>query len=293
LVAEPMNEIRVSIESVKVVGRHRRDLGDIEALAKSIADVGLINPITLTPDSVLIAGERRLAAARSLGWADIAARVVDSLADAATRLRIERDENTERKEMLVSERVALAKALEALESDRIAEKQHADRVRAGRIRQGSISARCSEEQRAEPAREVAARAVELASSTYYKARKVVEAAEDPTLSPEQGNIARTAMADMDATGNVAGNYEKVRNMRASTLGSPQPTRIHSAGQQRKAISVADTAMSGICHGLKQITELHPDITREEAARWLDGLSKSRQVIESLIKQLRERINART
>jgi ParB-like chromosome segregation protein Spo0J len=43
--------------------RHRRDLGDIDSLARSIAEVGLLHPIVVRADGVLIAGQRRLAAA--------------------------------------------------------------------------------------------------------------------------------------------------------------------------------------------------------------------------------------
>jgi excisionase family DNA binding protein len=49
---------------------HRRDLGDIEGLAASIAALGLLHPIVVRPDGRLIAGKRRLRAAKLLGWAD-------------------------------------------------------------------------------------------------------------------------------------------------------------------------------------------------------------------------------
>ena len=40
---------------------HRRDMGDIEAPARSMADLGLLQPIVIRPDDRLIAGHRRLA----------------------------------------------------------------------------------------------------------------------------------------------------------------------------------------------------------------------------------------
>ena len=50
-----------------IVGtRHRRDMGDLASLSRSIADVGLLHPIVVTPDSRLIAGERRLRACTSM-----------------------------------------------------------------------------------------------------------------------------------------------------------------------------------------------------------------------------------
>ena len=63
------------IASITIGDRHRRDMGDLRALASSIADVGLLHPIVVTPDGMLIAGERRLAACKLLGWTEIPATV--------------------------------------------------------------------------------------------------------------------------------------------------------------------------------------------------------------------------
>jgi ParB family transcriptional regulator, chromosome partitioning protein len=57
--------------------RHRRDLGDIDSLARSIAEIGLLHPIVIRPDGVLIAGERRLAACKALGWSEIPVRIME------------------------------------------------------------------------------------------------------------------------------------------------------------------------------------------------------------------------
>jgi ParB family transcriptional regulator, chromosome partitioning protein len=42
--------------------RHRRDLGDIAGLATSIAEIGLLNPITVDENERMVPGARRLAA---------------------------------------------------------------------------------------------------------------------------------------------------------------------------------------------------------------------------------------
>ncbi len=54
------------IDDVTVGARVRRDLGDVAGLAASIAEVGLLHPIVVTPDKRLIAGERRIEACRVL-----------------------------------------------------------------------------------------------------------------------------------------------------------------------------------------------------------------------------------
>lgn len=280
------------IEVIKVAGRYRRDLGDIEALAKSITAVGLINPITVTSDGQLIAGQRRLEACRLLGDDLIPVMIADDLEAAVARLIAERDENTERKEMTISERVALAKALEALETPRAAQRQHEARVRAGKIRQGTLDpASVSPETDAGRASEIAGRAVGMSPTTYYKASKVVDAASDPAADADARQVASAALADMDATGNVAGNFEKVQKVRDARLGQIQRTVIADLKKQRHALNGAVASLCGISIGLKRIGDLHPDITNEEAAQWVGDLSETRRVIEQIIKRLKERTNA--
>ena len=57
--------------------RQRSDLKNIDELADSIEQVGLINPITIDPDNYLIAGERRLTACKMLGWVEIPVHTID------------------------------------------------------------------------------------------------------------------------------------------------------------------------------------------------------------------------
>jgi hypothetical protein len=47
---------------IKVGNRHRKDFGDIDGLARSIDQEGLLQPIAITPADELIAGERRIRA---------------------------------------------------------------------------------------------------------------------------------------------------------------------------------------------------------------------------------------
>jgi len=279
-----MTEVKVYVESIRVEGRHRKDLGDIEQLAKSIQADGLINAITITPDNRLLAGERRLAAFRLLGRSTIEARIVDTLDDAAARLRIERDENTERKAMAPSELVALGLALEAMERPRAAARQAHGRTAPGRNASGL-------ETESVATRDIVASAIGMSASSYERAKTVVAAARDQTLSESERRIAREALADMDATGVITPNYDRVKSGLVARTGSLKKTQIESPTRQRRAISSAEVALSGICHALGQIQELHPEVTSEEAARWVGSLSESRRVLTVLINILKERTNA--
>ena len=86
-------------------------MGDIGRLAASMEELGLLQPIVVTPDGTLIAGERRLRAALRLGWTHISISVVDI--DAI--VRGEFAENAHRKDFTLSETVAIKRALEPIE----------------------------------------------------------------------------------------------------------------------------------------------------------------------------------
>jgi len=286
-----MTEIKLAVDAVRVEGRHRKDLGDIAALAASIERDGLLHAIAVTPDYRLLAGERRLAAVRSLGRTEIDARIIDTFDDAVAHLRMERDENVERKAMTPSELVALGRTLEVLERAKAVARrtQAAGAPRGEKV--SSVQPTGRDESAGRETRDVVGAALGISGTTYMRAKKVVEAADDRTLPTEDQKIAREALADMDATGKVSGAYERVVNREQARTGAPKITTIGSAVAQRRALSTAETALSGICYGLRQITSLHPDITKEEAAQWVDGLSESRRVLEALIKRLKERTNA--
>jgi ParB family transcriptional regulator, chromosome partitioning protein len=75
--------------------RQRRELTGIEELAESIHRIGLINPIVITEDGVLVAGERRLTACRSLGWTSIPVQFTSDLSEYELHC-IELEENIKR-----------------------------------------------------------------------------------------------------------------------------------------------------------------------------------------------------
>lgn len=75
--------------------RQRRVLTGIEELAESLKRVGQINPIVITRDGVLVAGERRLTAAKMIGWTDVMVQFVEEL-DEYELAVIELEENIKR-----------------------------------------------------------------------------------------------------------------------------------------------------------------------------------------------------
>lgn len=75
--------------------RQRRELTNIDELVESIRNVGLINPIVITDEAVLVAGMRRLTACTQLGWTHIPSQYTSDL-DPITLQIIELEENVKR-----------------------------------------------------------------------------------------------------------------------------------------------------------------------------------------------------
>ncbi len=95
--------MQIPIEDIAVKKRVRVDLGDIEALAESLRRYGQISPILVDKKNRLIAGHRRLEAARRLGWRTIGVTVVEAHEE-LLRLELEVEENLQRRDFSADEK---------------------------------------------------------------------------------------------------------------------------------------------------------------------------------------------
>ncbi len=94
---KPLPAFEVLTSSIIVGERARTDFGDIDDLASSIQANGLIQPIVVTSDHRLVAGERRLRAHRKLGWEYIKVIYIEVL-DEGHRTILEATENLIRRD---------------------------------------------------------------------------------------------------------------------------------------------------------------------------------------------------
>lgn len=94
--------VKVKISDIKVKSRIREEIGDLGKLSKSMEKYGLINPVTITERHELVAGFRRLEAARKLGWESIDCHIVPQR-NKKDKLQMEADENTTRKDFTPDE----------------------------------------------------------------------------------------------------------------------------------------------------------------------------------------------
>ena len=103
----------IPISQIKIKKRVRKDLGNLDDLKESLKLYGLMNPITVNKRFELIAGERRLQAAKQLGWTNINVNIIDNLTE-IEQLEMELEENNQRKEFTDEELMQGYKRLERL-----------------------------------------------------------------------------------------------------------------------------------------------------------------------------------
>lgn len=204
-----MDANRRPIASIVVGERRREDMGDIDALARSLEQYGLIQPIVIDDAGMLVAGGRRLAAAQSLGWTHIDCRPFGTLSE-VERQEIELEENLQRKDLTPYERsktlVRLAEA--AAEVDRasfVATRN--ETPKEGRPDQPGSLRRVGERVNVDPA-------------TIIKAQQHVAAVEEHALPPE------TAQA-------VAIDYAKAVEAEPELRGRPVAPVVDFYRQQRE------------------------------------------------------------
>jgi ParB family chromosome partitioning protein len=94
--------MQIPIKDIQLKKRIRRDMGDSETLAESLKRYGQISPIVISKKNVLIAGGRRLEAAKHLGWRTINAIVLENT-DEISRLELEVEENIQRRDFNMEE----------------------------------------------------------------------------------------------------------------------------------------------------------------------------------------------
>jgi len=183
--------VKVPIDQIQISGRYRKNLGDLAPLVSSVQAIGLLQPVVVDSENRLIAGQRRIEAAKMLGWTEIEAVVAADLNDALRLLVAQRDENTCRKDFTPSEAVALGTDLETEERKAAKVRKHTRGSRGGKLPPPKT-------------RDRVATAVGMRAKTYEKAKAVVAAAQE---DPERFG---PLVEEMDDTGKVDRAYSKVR-----------------------------------------------------------------------------------
>lgn len=186
---QPTRLLEFALSEISVERRIRRSIGPIDDLVASIAEVGLLQPLVLTPAGRLVSGERRLEALRRLGVKRAMCAIAETLPDAWALVAAEVQENTCRKPFSPS---AAARAAEELLPFASA---------AARSRQeGSDEHENPDSGGSGRALDHVAKIVGMSLNTVQRAIQVIEAArEDPATYQD-------LVQRMDAAGKVNGAY---------------------------------------------------------------------------------------
>ncbi len=186
------------VAAITVADRVRDTVGDLHELKDSMHERGLINPVTIREDGTLIAGERRLTAARELGWTEIACHVwSDQSADEL--LAIEIEENTCRAPLTqVEAEKAWQRYREAYKS----------LVRPAHRPSGEEVCSTSTVNNAK-ASELAAKAVGYGRATLERVQEVRETAEDEAQPESVRQVAQQEYAKLSSVTNTRRRGEGV------------------------------------------------------------------------------------
>lgn len=264
----------VDIDKIEMGQRFRSDLGDLQPLIDSIEEVGLIHPVVITDSFELVAGQRRIEALRKLGHEQVECRVLPL--SPAEMLRAEHDENEVRKAFTPTERVAIARRLEAEVARQAKERQAHGQTAPGR--------NASETVTEAPTREIVGKAVGWSGPTYQRAKAVVAAAEE---DPDRfGDLAE----QMDKTGNVAGTFKEVQERKGATRPkpvSPPKPRLMPIAPGGQIVQNVTNSLHAAVTALDKINI--DGATREEVAGWIGDLEDPLRQIRKTIRTWKERV----
>jgi len=119
-----------AIDRIVETRSYRTELGDLSELRASIETLGLLCPIVITVDGVLISGRRRLAVMRELGRTTVPVWVAAGVSDELRTLLAIQDDNLLHKEFTTTEKAALYEEYKAVLAEENARRQAATRFGA-------------------------------------------------------------------------------------------------------------------------------------------------------------------
>lgn len=207
-------ELERQVDSIIVGVRHRQHPGEgIEPLMASIKKLGLLQPVTITPDGVLVCGARRLEAVKRLGWRTLKVWVRSGISDQLNRLLAQNDENEQRKPLSPLEQAALFRELKELMREDGKRRQEASRFGAESESGEEDGAAAAAAPRGEgDTRRQAAQAVTgKASYNMLEQISAIErVAADRSLPDTVRKIAESALEDIQNGGDVKPAYFTVQ-----------------------------------------------------------------------------------
>jgi len=246
---EPGDLVEINISDIAIGERYRKEMGDLEPLARNIADLGQLQPIGIMPDRRLIFGERRLKACRDvLGRGTILARVIDL----PSVIEGEHAENMFREQFTFAERMKIGLALDkVMEERRGRPSTQKKNVRDGAHFSPSVG---------QKKRDFLAEVTGFRSGTEFdRAKKIVTDGHDQIQKwVDEDRLAITPAAEFSA-------LPKDEQERIVKRGSPQSVR-EKVAQMRAAITQGSTSTVLPSNVAEIRADVGGDVSREPRSR---------------------------
>ncbi|WP_054685174.1 ParB/RepB/Spo0J family partition protein [Microbacterium sp. No. 7] len=246
----------------------RHDLGDLTGLCASIRERGILEPLTITSDFVLVFGARRLAAATTLGHQSVPCWIARGVSDKLSHILAVKESFEHRKELTPTEQAELYAELRALGAAEARIRQTATRFGALPTVGGGGD---SPPPRRGKAREQAARAI-TGRNSYHQHEQVLELqslATNESTPDWLRDQAQQALIEIDRHRKVHGPYLEVRRAQAghalrvlaSDPTAPPPVRAE-ANTVRQSLQPKTKALSAAASTIRRLE-------RRQRAGWAD------------------------
>lgn len=294
------SERLVRTEAVRIP--HTRDSnGSCLDLAHSIRDEGLHRPITLWSDNTIISGPRRLVAHMLLERERIPAVYVNTIETAAKRLLGDNLDDQLALPWKWSEVCRLWELLRRLDATSGAAAKRADEAR----RRGVELRRQTQAGKRKPGRSgkhvddyvlsVIAEPFGISAATARRIEVIYHLGYGTTDAPDdRRELAREVMRDVDESGNVWANYQRLMGNRAAAPTRPKavaPAGPAPAKQQLTAWDRSLPQMEGLVAGLVELGPPNAELTWNEVGPVHTRLMAVRRELEKMIRQMRESNNS--
>jgi len=216
-------ELERSITSIVVGNRHRHEYGDIDELAASITRDGLLQPVTVTPEGVLVCGARRLEALKRLGEKTIKVWVRSGISDRLAELLAEQAENVLHKPLTPTEAATLYTELKSYIAEDALRRQSATQFSRGDDFAGNCGGATVAPPQFKPgkSRTRAAKMV-TGKASYTTLERIAELqrlVNSPATDPELRERAHDELQLIDEGGSVTASHARIREFL-----DPEPPR---------------------------------------------------------------------
>ncbi|GHU66022.1 hypothetical protein FACS1894184_03010 [Clostridia bacterium] len=276
--------MEVNISKIKVLSRIRRQLTNIVELADGMERLGLLQPIVLMrlPDDAfqLIAGNRRLVAAKSLGWTMIDASIHSAM-EAEEAMAMEDMENMQREGYSFEDMAYRGKMLETIENAKARERMAAGGQ--GGMKEGTDGSPYLSKGES---RDAVGEKLHISGRQYDRVKYIDENA-SPELIQQLNNKEVTiskAYDDLRASSDKPVPIITVPSQSAAPVVEIRPL----AGRFRKIVEENETLKASLqqetaranktVHGLRVLEEHHSNIAKHGSAK-IDMLSRQVQRLQ--------------